>query len=162
LKLNSRRIIFSGMKTILAIALVLTASLVARASEESSDHKSQDDQKALQGDWLPTKAELAGKPMSDDVLKTISLKLIKNNYEVLVAGSPDKGTWSIDPEAKPKAMTVKGVKGANAGKTFPAIYELDGDTLRVRYDLSGKARPKEFKTTEGTKLYLVTYKRKKQ
>ncbi|HEX3599169.1 MAG TPA: TIGR03067 domain-containing protein [Lacipirellulaceae bacterium] len=149
------------MKTILSIALVLAASLAARA-DESSDHKPQDDQKALQGDWVPAKAELGGKPMSDDVLKTISLKLIKNDYEVLVAGKPDKGTWSIDPDAKPKAMTVKGVKGPNAGKTFPAIYELDGDTLRICYDLSGKARPKEFKTTEGTKLYLVTYKRKKQ
>ena len=122
--------------------------------------KTDADEKALQGDWLPTKAELAGKPMPEVVLKTISLKLIKNNYEVLVAGSPDNGTWSIDPDAQPKAMTVKGVKGPNAGKTFPAIYELDGDTLRVCYDLSGNARPKEFKTSEGTKLYLVTYKRK--
>ena len=65
--------------------------------------------------------------MPDEVLKTIGLKLIKNDYEVLVAGHPDKGTWSIDPDAKPKAMTVKGVKGPNAGKTFPCIYELDGD-----------------------------------
>jgi uncharacterized protein (TIGR03067 family) len=151
----------SGMKIILAIALILAAALTARAAEESSDHKPQDDQKALQGDWVPTKAELAGKPMPDDVLKTISLKLTKNDYEVLVAGHPDKGTWSIDPDAKPKAMTVKGVKGPNAGKTFPCIYELDGDTLRICYDLSEKARPKEFKTAEGTKLYLVTYKRKK-
>ncbi len=150
----------SGMKTTLAIVLVLIATLAARAAEETGDHKSQDDQKTLQGDWLPTKAELAAKPMSDEILKTISLKLIKNNYEVLVAGSPDKGTWSIDPKAKPKAMTVKGVKGPNAGKTFPAIYELVGDTLRICYDLSGNARPKEFKTTAGTKLYLVTYKRK--
>ncbi len=57
---------------------------------------------------------------------------------------------------------VNGVKVPNAGKTLPAIYELDADTLRICYDLSGQARPKEFKTTEGTKLYLVTYKRKKQ
>jgi hypothetical protein len=35
----------------------------------------------------------------------------------------------------------------------------DGDTLRVCYDLSGKSRPTEFKTKEGTRLFLVTYKR---
>ena len=58
-------------------------------------------------------------------------------------------------------MTVKGVKGPNAGKTFPCIYEIDGDTLRICYDLSEKASPKELKTAQGTKLYLVTYKRKK-
>jgi uncharacterized protein (TIGR03067 family) len=152
------------MKTIFAIStcLILAVSLAAHAAKEPDDRKAADDQKALQGNWVPIKAELAGKPMPDAVVKTISLKLIKNEYEVLVAGKPDKGTWTIDPAAKPKGMKIVGVKGPNAGKTFPAIYELTPDTLRVCYDLSGAARPKEFKTAAGTKLYLVTYRRKKE
>ena len=72
----------SAMKTILSIALVFIAALASRVSAESSDQKRHIDETALQGDWLPTKAELGGKPMSDDVLKTITLKLTKNNYEV--------------------------------------------------------------------------------
>ena len=150
------------MKTILCVCLVVAASLTALAAEKTDDHKATDDQKALQGDWIPVKAELAGQPMPEAVLKTISLKLIKNEYEVLVAGKPDKGTWTIDPAAKPKSMKIIGVKGPNEGKTFPAIYELTADTLRVCYDLSGKKRPTEFKTKADTKLYLVTYKRKKK
>ena len=59
----------------------------------------------------------------------------------------------------PKGMTVKGSEGPNKGKSFPAIYELSGDTLRICYDLSGTKRPTEFKSTAGTKLYVVTYKR---
>lgn len=43
-----------------------------------------------------------------------------------------------------------------------AIYELDDDMLKICYDLSGKSRPTEFKTSEGTQLFLVTYKREKQ
>jgi uncharacterized protein (TIGR03067 family) len=150
------------MKTILCICLVVAASQTVLAGSESADKKAPDDQQALQGDWIPVKAELAGNPMPDAVLKTISLKLIKNEYEVLVAGKPDKGTWTIDPKAKPKSMKVTGVKGPNAGKTFPAIYELGADTLRVCYDLSGKKLPTEFKTKADTKLYLVTYNRKKK
>ena len=149
------------MKTILSICIVLSVALTALADEKSDDRKTQEDQKALQGEWVPIKAELAGAPMPDAVLKTISLKLIKNEYEVLVAGKPDKGTWTIDAAAKPKSMKITGVKGPNAGKTFPAIYELTADTLRVCYDLSGKKLPTEFKTKPETKLYLVTYKRKK-
>jgi hypothetical protein len=42
-----------------------------------------------------------------------------------------------------------------------AIYEIDGDTLKVCYDLGGKNRPTEFKTKEGTALFLATYKREK-
>jgi uncharacterized protein (TIGR03067 family) len=155
------------MKPILA-ACLLAVSLAAHAATETVDPKppddqqTLDDQKALQGDWVPIKAELAGQPVPETVLKTISLKLIKNEYEALVAGQPDKGTWTIDAAAKPKRMKITGVKGPNADKTFPCIYELTDNTLRVCYDLSGKKTPEDFKTTAGTKLYLVTYKRKKE
>jgi uncharacterized protein (TIGR03067 family) len=150
------------MKAFLSVCLVVTISLTALADEKSADRKTAEDQKALQGDWIPVKAELAGQPMPEAVLKTISLKLVKNEYEVLVGDKPDKGTWTIDATTKPKSMKVTGVKGPNKGKTFPAIYELAGDTLRVCYDLSGKKQPTDFKTKAERKLYLVTYKRKKK
>src|SRR5689334_21791018 len=135
----------NGMKVILCSCLILSATLTAFAGEETADRKSADDKKAIQGDWVPVKAELAGQPMPDAVLKTISLKLTKNEYDVLVAGKPDKGTWTVHPAAKPKSMKIVGVEGPNKGKTFPAIYELSGDTLRVCYDLSGAKLPTEFK-----------------
>jgi uncharacterized protein (TIGR03067 family) len=59
-------------------------------------------------------------------------------------------------------MDIEGTKGPNKGKTILAIYELKDDTLRICYDLSGKKHPKEFKTKEGTQLFLVEYKREKQ
>jgi uncharacterized protein (TIGR03067 family) len=58
-------------------------------------------------------------------------------------------------------LTITGTDGPNKGKTFPCIYELDGDTLRVCYDLSGVKAPADFSTAAGTQLYLVTYTRKK-
>jgi uncharacterized protein (TIGR03067 family) len=59
-------------------------------------------------------------------------------------------------------MDITGTDGPNKGKTFPAIYELDGDTLKVCYDLSGKERPKALKTESGTMTFLVIYKRVKE
>lgn len=58
-------------------------------------------------------------------------------------------------------MDIKGVKGPNKGKTFLAIFERKGETLKVCYDLEGKQRPSEFATKEGTLLFLVTYKQEK-
>ena len=144
------------MKHILYICLTVAASLTAFAAD------SPDDAKAVQGSWKPVKAELAGQPMPDAVLKSISLKLDKGKYEVFVGEHPDRGTYTIDSNTKPKSMSVTGTEGPNIGKTFPAIYELKDDTLRVCYDLSGKKRPTEFATKPGTKLYLVNYKRKKK
>ena len=137
------------MKHILYLCLALGAALTAFAD---------DDTKLIQGNWLPVQAELAGKPMPAAVLKIISLKLAAGKYEVFVGDEPDRGTYTLD--AVTKSMSVTGTEGVNHGKTFPAIYELKGDTLRICYDLSGAKRPAEFKSLVGTKLYLVTYHRK--
>ena len=144
------------MKYIVCICLAVCASLNAFAAGSPGDAA-----KAVQGNWKPVKAELAGQPMTDAVLQSISLKLDNGKYEVFVGVLPDKGTYTIDSTTKPKSMTITGTEGPNHGKTFPAVYELKGDTLRICYDLSGAKRPTEFKTSAGTKLYLVTYRRNK-
>ena len=84
-----------------------------------------------------------------------------DKYTVTVGKAVDQGTVKLNLAAKPKEMDITGTHGPNKGKTILAIYERDGDTLRVCYDLSGKSRPAEFKTKEGTQRFLVTYKRKK-
>jgi uncharacterized protein (TIGR03067 family) len=144
------------MKQLFCIDLAVAASLGAFAAESS------DDAKAVQGNWKPVKAELAGQPMPDTILKSISLKLDHGKYEVFVGTEPDRGTYTLDSAAKPKGMTITGTEGPNHGRTFPAIYELQGDTLRICYDLSGAKRPAEFKSIAGTQLYLVTYQRQKE
>jgi uncharacterized protein (TIGR03067 family) len=117
------------------------------------------DSKIIQGTWAPVKAELGGQPMPEATLKKITLELHNGKYEVSVEVEPDKGTYTVDSSTKPRSMVITGTDGPNRGKTFPAIYELEGDTLRVCYDLSGKQRPAEFKTMAGTLLYLVSYHR---
>src|SRR5580698_1407522 len=143
------------MKYIFLTAFIVAATTIAFAADLL------DDADAIQGSWIPAKAELAGQAMTDDILKTISLKLDHGKYEVFVGEHPDRGTYTIDPGTKPKSMSVTGTEGPNQGKTFPAIYQLAGDTLRICYDLSGAKRPTEFKSIAGTQLYLVTYHRKK-
>ncbi len=98
-----------------------------------------DDAKSIRGAWTPSKAELGGKPVADAVLKMIKLKLDNGKYVASVAGESDIGTYTLDVASKPKGMTVNGTEGPNKGKSFPAIYELDGDSLRICYDLSGAA-----------------------
>jgi uncharacterized protein (TIGR03067 family) len=135
------------VKYLLCLCLGLGASLPGFAAG------SPDDAKTLQGTWLPVTAELAAQPMPDSLLKSISLKLDNGKYEASVGTVSDTGTYTLDSAAKPKGMTITGTAGPNNGKSFPAIYELKGDTLRICYDLSGAKRPAEFKTIAGTQLY---------
>ncbi len=116
----------------------------------------------LDGVWMATSAELAGKPFPDEVRKSIKLVIKGNKYTVTVGEQSDEGTVKRMPSAKLKAMDITGAKGPNKSKTILAIYEHKGDTLRICYDLSGKKRPTEFKTQAGTPLFLVEYKRQKE
>jgi uncharacterized protein (TIGR03067 family) len=136
------------------LTLVLSFSVPAW----SGDAKDGDN---IQGTWLPATAELGGQTFPDEIRKTITLVIKDDKYKVTVADAVDQGIIKLNPSAKPKELDITGTDGPNNGKTFLAIYERDGDTLRICYDLSGKKRPTEFKSNEGTQLFLVTYKRKK-
>jgi uncharacterized protein (TIGR03067 family) len=142
------------LRHFVAPALLISFSLAAW----SADAKDGD---AIQGAWLPATAEFGGKMFPDEVRNSIKLVIKDGTYTVTTGPNVDKGTIKLNPSAKPKALDIAGTDGPNKGKTILAVYELDGDTLRICYDLSGKGRPTEFKTKEGTQLFLVTYKREK-
>jgi uncharacterized protein (TIGR03067 family) len=137
-----------------AFALVVPCSWAAWSDDAKDD--------TLEGTWLPSAAELGGKQFPDEVRETIRLELKGDQYTVTVGTEPDRGTCKRNPSAKPKALDITGTEGPNKGKTILAIYERNGDTLRICYDLSGKSRPAEFKTTAGTRLFLVEYQLQKQ
>jgi uncharacterized protein (TIGR03067 family) len=142
------------VKPFVALTLVLSFALAARSGGAQ-------DGDTLEGTWVPTMAELGGKLFPDEARKSIKLVVKGDKYTVTVGKAVDQGTIKLKPAAKPKQMDITGTDGPNKGKTFLAIYERDGDTLRVCYDLSGKDRPTDFKTREGSQLFLVVYKREK-
>ena len=145
------------MKTLPCVFIAMILSTAAARSQDAANER-----KLLQGTWLPTAAELSEDPLDEATLKTMKLVVEEDKYAVTVGTSPfDRGTIRIDPAAKPKTMDIVGTEGANNGRTFLAIYELNGDTLHICYDLTGKARPTEFKTKKGELLFLATYKRAK-
>jgi uncharacterized protein (TIGR03067 family) len=141
-----------------SVLVCVCAGPVARGDEAAN---AKEDSKKVQGTWKPVSAELAGKPFPDEVLKTMKLVITDDKYNVTVGDKPDEGTVKLDPSKKPRAMDIVGTKGPNKDKMIPAIYEVTDTTLRICYDLSGKARPTEFKTKADTQLFLVEYKRQK-
>ena len=66
----------------------------------------------------------------------------------LLQGGKEKssGTFAVDESKTPRRITMTGKSGANSGTTFEAVYELDGDTLKLAYGLRDSAGtpPKDF------------------
>ena len=70
-------------------------------------------------------------------------------------------TFTVDPSKKPKTLDSTPSEGPHKGKTFPAIYEFDGDAGKICQAAPGKDRPKEFDAKKGTGQMVAVYKRAK-
>jgi uncharacterized protein (TIGR03067 family) len=116
---------------------------------------------AINGNWKLASGETSGEKMADDVLKTIHLTLANGKYIAKVGDQTDQGTYKIDSSKTPHTLTLTGTSGPNEGKTMLAIFEVDKGTLKVCYDLSGKAFPAKFESAPNTPSFLATYERQK-
>jgi uncharacterized protein (TIGR03067 family) len=146
------------MKSFCFLAILFSICLLCSSATVLADDK---DKPSSDGTWIPTRAELGGNKLPDDVLKTIKLVLEGDKYTVTIGSEVDKGTVKMDAKAKPMTMDIVGTEGPNKGKTILAICEMSGDTMKVCYDVSGKNRPKTFESKPDTLLFLATYKRMK-
>ena len=140
---------------------MLTIGFIAVLAASALAQDAATEQKAMQGKWVPTSGEIAGQKFPEAQLKTITLVVGGDKYTVKVGDVADRGSLKFDPSMKPKALDIVGTEGPNKGKTLLAIYEINGDTMRVCYDLTGKARPTEFKTSKEAPHFLATYQRAK-
>lgn len=115
-----------------------------------------------QGNWQAVEAILAGTPFPGSVTDGIKLSINGAEYNVSVAGNPDKGTCDLDQSSAPLRMTIRGTEGPNTGKTFLAICDFpSGEEMRVCYDMQGVAFPSEFTSTAENGYFLVNYRRDK-
>ncbi|MEN3335481.1 MAG: hypothetical protein V7641_4846 [Blastocatellia bacterium] len=140
------------IKILLAIALVWPVFLPL------NNHSFAEDSQVIEGTWVIVEAELGGQKLPDAGIKGAKLILTEGRYRF----QNDQGEYKLYPAEKIKAMDIIGREGPNKGKSFLAIYSLEGDRLKICYDLAGKLRPKEFKTDAGTKQFLVIYQREKE
>jgi uncharacterized protein (TIGR03067 family) len=142
------------MRTIIVTTVI--ATLVVTAAGRADDK----DTSPIDGHWQMVEGVMGGSALPADLVKDITLT-IKGTKYVSKAEGPDMGTIKYIPNTSPRALEITGMEGPNKDKTLPAIYELKGDKLVVCYDLSGKARPKEFKSKSDTQVFLATYKKAK-
>jgi uncharacterized protein (TIGR03067 family) len=110
----------------------------------------------LQGEWVPVEIIANGEKMSREDLDNIRVKIKGNQYSV-ESNNPNQGTFKIIESGSPKKMDVTSDDGAE----LPAIYEVSGDTFKACYAVNGAARPREFKSAEGSDHIFAVYKRKK-
>ena len=94
------------------------------------------------------------------------MKIAFKGKQMTVTGNEfiRKGEYAfkLDVKKKPRAMDVGALDGPFKGKVVPAIYELDGNDLKICIPIrEGRKRPSEFESFEGFHLGLFVLKRLK-
>ena len=152
---------FSGRNctAILAFALLFTGRFVTVARAGDAD---KDGQKKLDGVWVVE--SILRDPREKNPGEGKGVRCIVSGTKVVAKLPGDDnpaGTLiiKIDPTAKPKAIDLR---PQGEKETIPAIYELDGDTLKVCWGAVGKERPKELASKPGSGQSVIELKREKR
>jgi uncharacterized protein (TIGR03067 family) len=141
---------------------LLAAGLMVGPLVFAADRKGEKvkDEELIVGTWKAVEMDAGtGKSFTPEEMENQGIALRDGKLVATVDGG--KGAtveYRIDPSARPRTFDVVG----KDWKTL-AIYDLDGDTLKLCYNLSGseKDRPTEFKGDEKKKHLLVVLKRVK-
>jgi uncharacterized protein (TIGR03067 family) len=139
--------------------LLATAALLWVASLAVADNA--EDQKLLAGTWKPKTASLGDNKIDEMLLETVSLVYEPDKYTLTIGDKTEKGTYMLDASKAPKAMDIFPTEGDNNGKTFLAVYKIDGDSLTICYSLTPTVRPEDFEANSNT-LIVVRYERVKE
>ena len=150
-------------KSISILTLLLAVLLIAA---DKADDKAAADQKNLQGTWQFVRGT-QGDTEKTYELKSLQLFIDGDKFMVKDDGQPIiEGTFKIDPAHTPPQIDWTVVKDVNDnthnGQKSLAIYQLDGDKLKLCAGDAGQPkRPTEF-TTKGTDFMFFELERAKK
>ena len=115
----------------------------------------------LTGIWVPVAADVSGRQLTVRELRVARFVIERDSYQIVDHSDQvvDSGELHLDEAADPCALDIVGSHGPHAGKRMLAIITLDGDRLRVCYDLECDARPASMQPQLDQLLLSITYVR---
>ena len=125
-----------------------------------ADDKSDADVKKLEGEWKVEEYEIMGKKIAAPKERAGSIVFAKDMKVTMK--DPNKkdepGTYKIDAGKTPKQLDL--IEGEGKKQTVEAIYEIDGDKLKLGFDTKGPKgkRPTGFDAKETVIMHLKRQK----
>jgi RNA polymerase sigma factor (sigma-70 family) len=129
-----------------------------KGAEGPKEAPRKTDQEQLEGSWVLIAAEAGGTKAPPEELKKIDGKALFAGDKAVITqnGKTEELTFRLDPTKQPKEMNL--ILGKS--EVHRAIYQLDGDTLKVCMSHPPQDRPTAFATKEGSKFpMLLVYKK---
>src|SRR6185369_4105942 len=153
--------ILTAVMCAIVLGVFQIASL-ALASEPDKDEKMKTELDKLQGTWRFVRLEVDGSKVSEGAFAGAKIVVNGSSFQTVSMGAVYSGNLIVNVENSLKTLDMKFTEGPEQGNTSLAIYDLNGDTLRICLTVTSKTRPSEFATKAGSGLALETLKRESQ
>jgi len=145
----------------LSVSVFAASGVTGVRADDKADIEKET--RKFQGTWNIESSVTGGTEVPADQLKGF-LVIFEGDKHTLKSGDQvfQVGTQKIDPSKSPKTIDVTMTEGPSKGTVMLGIYEIDGDTLKVCFDPTGKKRPTEFKSEAGSQNFVNVHKRVKK
>ena len=137
-------------RTIFAMPLLFLAA--ACAAEPGAD--------TLDGAYVAVAVTRDGKPETDELVKSVSLVIAKDELNFPVKDKKFPAKIKIDAKATPATIDSSPSDGADNGRTFFGIWKFEKGDLWLAFRERGD-RPTEFKGDDGAILFHLKRQAKK-
>jgi uncharacterized protein (TIGR03067 family) len=128
----------------------------ARESRGTRDARTWPISGALDGEWKPIRAELAGRRLDMVAMQNFRLDVRNDRFTVTDRTKREAGRFIVIG-GEPTALEVVAEAGPNSGQRLAAIFRRSTTSLEICYDLSGNGRPTEFNTRGGPHFFCIVY-----
>jgi len=149
-----RRRFMKPLRSVCGVFAALTILCIAAGQDEDEAKQDLDN---MQGGWQIVSSQVADEKAAEDEVKkrTFTVKGDMLTYE---PGNELKekrvGTIKLDPKTKAFDWTL-----TDFGATMLAIYELQGDDLKIGFGNDGLIRPKRFEIGKENVVWMLVLKR---
>lgn len=148
----------------LTVGLLAFGPLQAVPDRPEKKNPVKEDTDKLQGNWVAVAYELHGRPVSDEMVQRLAMRLTirKNTWTLHRRDRDFPMTFRINPTARPKTVDLTIGYGRYQGKSVLAIYELAGDTLKICQAPVGRERPTAFASKISPPIQVMVFQRQKR
>lgn len=149
----------------LHLLLILGVGLLLVVAPRKEHVPNKDDAENIEGVWKPVEIITDGKPATEELLKEERTNIIVGDQMVVGLRKDTNAhvlwAYRLDSAQNPKTidMVMRFHWYLGEQQTFPGIYSLEGDVLKICMSGPGDKRPTEFASKPGSTTVLWTLKR---
>lgn len=139
------------------LLLLGAGALIGWSGWAAQDAGAQKDLAAMKGDWKVIRADRNGHAASEELLKQMSVNITDDTITVNDGQRKFPAKFKLNPSTQPKQIDLSPAESSDV--KILGIYEIKDGVLKLCYLRGEGERPKEFKSTEQSRLVLMELKR---